>query len=354
MNTPLVTVIMPVYNAEKYLREAVDSILKQTYPHFEFFIFDDGSTDSSVEILRSYDDPRIQLFMDGQNLGQPKRYNAGIRAAKGKYIAIMHADDISLPHRFATQVKFLEENEEYALVGSRARIIQGDRKTWRLLGVKGRGDYLRIYQLFYCPIVHPTVMGKRDAFLDLLYNEDYITAEDYELWSRFLQKYLAINLPVSLLHYRVHGKSNQKGKKQQQLENITQTVTQLLDHSKIAYSKKDMTHHLMLSGSYDAPISKQELHHVEQWLKTIYNQLVLKNITEKKIIYTALSDNWISFCRRKVAAGFFVITYLIRSPFFYFSFLNLQQLGLLLLKYLLKKKSDSVGSSSLNSYNIQQ
>lgn len=336
MNTPLVTVIMPVYNAEKYLRAAIESILKQTYINFEFLIFDDGSTDSSVDLLRAYTDPRIQLFIDGQNLGQPKRYNAGIRAAKGKYIAIMHADDISLPHRFATQVKFLEENKDYALVGSRARLIFGERISKKLLGIVGAYAYLKYYQIFYCPIVHPTVMGRTNVFKDLYYNEDFYTAEDYEFWSRALWKYKMNNFAEPVYYYRVHAQSNQIKKKEQQLSNLSQIMRTQLNSLNVKFTEQELKVNLLLSGSYDNLISRTEIEDVNNWLTTLYKQLVQLNPQDKNVIFRAFSDNWIAFCRRKIHSGFFVFYYMVKSQFFNINIKNLYQIIYIIIKFYFK------------------
>ncbi len=115
---PRVTVLMSVYNGEKYLREAIDSILNQTFKDFEFLIIDDGSTDSSADIIRSYTDFRIRLIQNEKNIGLTRSLNKGLKLAKGEYIARMDVDDISLPIRFEKQVSFLDKYEDVKLVGS--------------------------------------------------------------------------------------------------------------------------------------------------------------------------------------------------------------------------------------------
>ncbi len=115
MKPPLVSVVMPTYNAGKYVEEAISSILGQTFSDFEFIIVDDGSTDRTPEILRTYTDPRIQLLFNEKNEGNYPARNRGCRLARGKYIAVMDGDDVAMPERLEKQVKFMEENPDFFL-----------------------------------------------------------------------------------------------------------------------------------------------------------------------------------------------------------------------------------------------
>lgn len=126
--SPKVSVVMSVYNGEKYLPETIDSILNQTFKDFEFIIINDGSTDKTAKILTSYDDPRIRIF-NQENMGLTKSLNRAISLAKGEYIARMDADDISYPERLKKQVDYLNKNPDIGLVGSKyIRIDKRGRK----------------------------------------------------------------------------------------------------------------------------------------------------------------------------------------------------------------------------------
>lgn len=291
---PLITVIMPVYNAAKYLREAIDSILHQTYPHFEFLIFDDGSTDGSVDILHSYTDPRIQVFVDGQNLGQPKRYNAGIRAAKGKYIAIMHADDISLPHRFATQVKFLEEHEEYSLVGSRAKIIdEKGRFTGKKTLFFGDYDYIRAFLFFDCPIIHSSVMLSTKQLTKFLYDEKLTTAEDYELWSRmlFINKGIILNKVCG--NYRVHSKNNHIVKSEYRLHIIQAIMSNYLKRCNIQFDYAQLQNNTYLCGVKVKYIDSKYIFHLEKWMNELWRQLKILNSIDTSSLEEVFKIIWL-------------------------------------------------------------
>ena len=211
MKTPMISVVMPVYNGEKYLGEAIDSILKQTYTDFEFIILNDGSTDRTEEIVLSYDDPRIVYVKNDKNLQIVKTLNKGIALAKGKYIARMDADDISLPERFEKQVEVLELSDAINVVFSFVQPIDDN------------GDFLEKWEddmtcvdpsLFskYLPKVncfaHPTLMISSTLLKQYLYDIHSKDAEDYNLWLRlFSEKIGILKIPEVLLYYRMHSAS---------------------------------------------------------------------------------------------------------------------------------------------------
>ncbi len=201
----LVSVIMPAYNAEKYIAQAIESILGQTYKDFELIIINDCSCDRTEEIILSYDDPRIVYVKNEQNLGVAKTLNVGLEIAKGEYIARMDADDMSLPQRFAKQVAFLNANEDVAVLGTNV-------ETFNETGTICTGwsatdpEQMKVDMLFACGLAHPSVMMRTNVIRQLGgYAPDYHGLEDYELWCRVLEKHQITTLPDILLRYRVHG-----------------------------------------------------------------------------------------------------------------------------------------------------
>lgn len=214
---PTVSVVVPVYNASAYLKEAIDSILYQSFTNFELIIIDDCSTDESQEIIKSYTDKRIRFFINNENLGVTKTLNAGLRLARGKYIARMDADDIALPQRLERQVKFLEKNADYGLVGSYMQLFPSGRTQ----KVPVSDEELRANMLFHNPFVHPAMMIRR-SILDqyqLAYDESLPTAQDEELWFRIAQYSKVANIPEVLLIYRIH--ENQISIAKKELQQIT-------------------------------------------------------------------------------------------------------------------------------------
>lgn len=198
----LISVILPVYNGEKYLKEAIESILNQTYKDFEFIIINDGSKDSSLEIIREYEkkDERI-VVVSRENKGLIATLNEGMERAKGKYIARMDQDDISLPERFERQIKVMKNNN-IMVCGTYTKVIDEDGKYIKDGIVPTQDDEI-VKKLLECtnPLFHPTVMFKK--FDNIFYNEFAHNCEDYELWLKYTEIGKIENLPEYLLKYRI-------------------------------------------------------------------------------------------------------------------------------------------------------
>ena len=204
MIEPLISVILPVYFGERYLRESVESILTQTFTDFEFIIFDDGSGDGSRKILESYDDPRIRLVFQ-ENAGLPETLNRAIALCKGRYIARQDHDDISLPTRLEKQITFLETHPHCGLVGTGANIWVEDEISQRGHDHPSESKILRLCLLFNNPFVHSSLMFRRAVFEDVgNYSTDPARQppEDYELISRVSRQFELANLEERLVIYR--------------------------------------------------------------------------------------------------------------------------------------------------------
>lgn len=224
---PKISVVMSVYNGEKYLQEAIESILTQTYSDFEFIIIDDCSTDDSVKIIESYDDRRIRLIRNKHNLRLPASLNKGIKMATGKYIARMDADDISMPDRFDKQVAYMETHSEVVAAGGSFQAIDENGNNL-YIHHSAVGEKLAKYCLMPSPMAHPTVMMRRDVIVanNLFYDEQYSSAQDYDLWQRINKKFKIDNLPDILLRYRIQSNSISVAKRQQQQDNTYKIFSQ--------------------------------------------------------------------------------------------------------------------------------
>ena len=204
----MLSVLMSVYNGEAYLRQAIDSILNQTYQDFEFIIVNDGSTDSSRDIILSYKDPRIRMIDNQHNMGLTKSLNRGLEKAKGKFIARMDADDISLVDRFATQMEIMQ-NYNVDICGTAMQIIDGNSNIIGRMGPKNIVDSdlpASILDNSTC-LLHPTIMMRRSALEEVGgYNPDIRYAQDFDLWARmFLAREKGIVIPATLVQYRQHS-----------------------------------------------------------------------------------------------------------------------------------------------------
>lgn len=199
-----VSVLMPVYNGESFLKEAIDSIIQQTYTDWELVIINDGSIDGSGQIVRSYTDTRIKYHINESNLGLIATLNKGISICKGQYIARMDADDISEPNRIEKQIEFLDKNSDYALCGCQAKIIDNDGNTKSSILNMYDNEYLQINLLFSVPFIHPGVTIRASVLKENHYSTDYKHAEDYDLWCKIAKNHKIHNLPDFLLKYRWH------------------------------------------------------------------------------------------------------------------------------------------------------
>ena len=202
---PKISVVMPVYNGEKYLKEAIDSILNQTFTDFEFIIIDDGSTDKTEQIIKSYDDKRILYIKNEKNLGVAESLNKGLDMAQGEYIARMDADDISMPKRFEKQIDFMDVHCEYGVCGTGVIIFQDDEYICQRMFSESH-KALRVDLIFGNALAHPTVMIRKSISESVLlrYDEDFEKAEDYELWTRISNNIQIHSIKEPLLKYRIH------------------------------------------------------------------------------------------------------------------------------------------------------
>lgn len=201
---PLVSILMPVYKTAPYLREAMDSMLSQTFTDFELIVLDDCSPDNAEEILDSYTDPRIVRYKGKKNAGLSNVLNVGIGMARGKYIARMDSDDLSMPERLQIQVDYLEAHPDIDLVSVGMQLFGAKDEVWLR---EQDPEKVKIIALFHSPILHASSMWRRDSFEKhgLRFRQEMVPAEDYDLWTRALVKGLRlVNLRQVLYKYRIH------------------------------------------------------------------------------------------------------------------------------------------------------
>lgn len=205
---PAITVLMPAYNAERYIAEAIESVLQQTFTDFELLIVNDGSTDHTVNIIRSFNDDRITLI-NQENKGVSEALNTGLKQAKATYIARFDADDICYPDRLTKQYEFLIANPEYILVGSDVDYILEDGEfLFHFKCIAHTHDEVADKLYFYCPFIHPVLMYRKDAIMAVGgYSTHAHNFEDYLLWTNVIPKGKACNLPEALIKYRLNPSS---------------------------------------------------------------------------------------------------------------------------------------------------
>lgn len=237
--SPRVSVLMSVYNGARYLREAMDSILNQTFTDFEFIVVDDGSTDETPAILDSYADPRVVRLHNETNIGLTRSLNRGLAVAKGEYVARQDADDVSLPERLQKQVAFLDAHPKVAAVGTAYIEVPVDGGPERLMVMPTASQAIR-EQLFYTHcFCHGSVMLRRNAMVVVGgYDENFQAAQDRDLWLRLAERFDLANLDEPLYRLRMSAGSVTGSMRARQREGARRAVRQALQRGRLNPSAK--------------------------------------------------------------------------------------------------------------------
>ena len=195
---------MAVYNEQAYLKEAVESILIQSYQDFELIIVDDGSVDHTPQILAGFEDPRIRVLRNERNLKLPGALNRGIEQARGRFIARADADDICLPDRFEGQMALLRKHPKIAAVwGEVFRYVEG-RIRPQITALPSCHEKIRALLLFFCPVMHNNIMFRREVFDSFSYDARFSCSEDWELWTRMSERFRFFRQHRYGALYRLH------------------------------------------------------------------------------------------------------------------------------------------------------
>jgi glycosyltransferase involved in cell wall biosynthesis len=298
MTSATVTVLMPVYNGEIYLREAIESILHQTYTDFEFLIINDGSTDNSESIIKAYNDSRIRYIKNESNLKLITTLNKGIELAKGKYIVRMDADDISTPNRIDKQVAFLEKNQEVGLCGSWFTAF-GDVQESLCKYEENHQEIL--FKMFYqCHFCHPSLIIRKKVFEGMKrpFNPHYIHAEDYELYFQLSKKWKFHNLQESLLKYRIHNFNISKQYEGVQKENSLKIKKLFFSRIQTNISEEELDAFEALNyQSYDA--ITLSLDKMKLLLESMLVGNRKENFIESIFMEKELKRLWLNYCYHK-------------------------------------------------------
>ncbi len=290
---PVVSVVMPVYNAEKYLNDAIESILNQTFNNFEFLIIDDGSTDSSHSIIQSFLDKRIRCIHHDFNKGLIFSLNEGMREASGEYIVRMDADDISFPTRIEKQINYFKMNPDVDVVGSYFIGLNSNKVFEMVLS----HNEIRTQMLFNSTMAHPTIVLRRMKFINnnLFFSNEYKHAEDYELWVRAAQVIKFANIPEVLLRYRTH--SGQISYEFNDVQLDLMFNCQKLQIKKLGINATDeeyLLHYSILKLNYT--FDKIYATNVLLWFRKISEANTKSNFYDQTTLDDMLHLKWFSFC----------------------------------------------------------
>jgi glycosyltransferase involved in cell wall biosynthesis len=303
MRIPLVSIIMPTFNNDRFLCESVESILEQTFRDYEFIIINDGSTDRSEEILERYrkTDSRIRLFHQ-DNMGIVASLNRGIATATGKYIARMDGDDISLSERLARQVAFMEVHPNVGVCGTACRSFGEGRGgvSWTTTET----NEIKARQLFWPCFAHPTVMMRHELIEKhgLMYRHEFQYVEDYDLWLRFSKHCDFANLPEELLLYRLHGAQicSRLGDKQVRMTGEVHRLA--LSFIGITPSPEEMLTHLSLHTS-DFEDTREYQEKVESWLLKLTAANSAMIFCDDQSFRRVMFERWSSVSKKISALG---------------------------------------------------
>lgn len=294
---PKVSVIMSNYNTrENFLRESIESILSQTFDDFELIIIDDKSEIESLDIIKSYNDKRIRLLRNSQNLGLAASLNKGIQISRGEYIARMDTDDISLPRRLEKQVLFLNKNKDVQILGCRAKLF-GDVKGIREM-YPNNSKEIMVQLLFNVGLTHPTIIMRKSFLLkyQLFYNEKFKKSQDYELWVRCSLLGKIYELPEILLKYRVSSTQASSVDRSEQ-NNLARNVRiNILNKLGIFPTKREYLLHYSLSKTLkDDTFSVLE---IWEWCEKLINSNKKHHKYDQKLFENVIMKYWIVFFLR--------------------------------------------------------
>jgi len=313
--SPKVTVLMSVYNGESYLVQSIDSILKQTFKDIEFIIIDDGSTDKSLSIIKSYmnKDCRIKLIQNEENIGLTRSLNKGLALARGEYIARQDADDISLPDRLNRQVTFMDAHPEIGVCGSWVKKIGSySHHIWKY---PTDNDTIRACLLFTSAMAHPSVIMRKSLLvkIQLFYNPSYKRSQDYELWVRASQYFPLANIGEVLVLYRSHA--NQVGKVDSTEQRLSGDRVRLLQLQRldILPTNEELQLHQSVSILNFTP-TKNFLDAADNWLQKLKAQNELTSIYSYPAFSTVIGYRWFNICSASAGLGVFAWKRFSQSP----------------------------------------
>ena len=291
----LVSVIMSNFNTpEEYLRNAIESILTQTYNNIEFIIVDDYSNNNSLSVIESYDDSRIVLIKNEQNMGITKSLNRALVVAKGEFVARMDADDICLPERLEKQIDFLRQNPDVFVCGTGVELFgdgadaYNEKVVCKTIPEKEKFQILLLFGN-HTNIIHPTAMFRHQVLIDnkLSYNEKYMFAQDYRMWVSCSRIGECANVPDVLFKYRIHKKAVSSSNKNTQSDCARDIIVEQLSWLDLKLPEDwEEIHYGYFVGRKKYNLKQKK------WIKKIIRQNKRKKIYNQKMLKKMLYEKW--------------------------------------------------------------
>lgn len=299
---PKVSILMPVYNTQQYLAEAIDSVIRQTYYDWELIIINDGSTDDSENIILSYKDCRIKYYKNPENKGLIYTRNKMIEYASGIYLAFLDSDDAAYPERLEHQVKFLDRNIDYGLCGTWSEMIDEQGKKIKNLKLSDQNDEIRCTLLFSSTFIQSSIMIRKELLIKYPYDEKYPLAEDYDLWCRLSRVCKLSNIPICLTKYRWHSSNISKSKKEELdklVENIYKKELQIIG---VDVSDDELNIHSAIRDKRILAIPNDQFFpQLEVWLQKLNKAALSSKYYNHNTLIATICFRWIFACKERGA-----------------------------------------------------
>ena len=289
-----ISVLMSTYNAAEDIRESIESILQQTFSDFEFLIIDDASTDDTAAIVESFKDDRIRFYKNSSNQGLTKNLIKGISLSKGKYIARMDSDDISMNTRFQRQFDFMENNTEVGVCGTWYETFGDVIQTSKY---KTEHDLIILQLLYQSHLCHSSVMIRKNVLEQnqISYDPDFYTAQDYDLWTRIARVSKIANIPEVLHRVRFHTKSVSSKLKSGQLDNRNKIILSQLNKMGVSVTVEEIELFVTFCHS-NFDFNKNEFQKLEEILVQIIEGNNETKYIEPQLLNSFLGEKWFHAC----------------------------------------------------------
>jgi glycosyltransferase involved in cell wall biosynthesis len=299
---PRVSVFVPVFNRARVLPVAIESVLGQTFGDYELLVVDDGSTDGSADVVRSYGDARIRLVVSRSNQGIPRTRNLGIELARGEYLANVDSDDYSFPQRLARQVAFLDAHIGIAAVGSWAlRMDESGRRLRGPLLRPTRPRAIRGRMLFGTCFKNPTMLARTEVLREFGFREQFVICSDIDLWSRVSDKYPLANLPEFLVRYRAGGTTHHPEAPRAAMRR--QLARDMLAGFGVDCDERDVERHVALRNLSGFRPTRDFLGWAEQWLERLVQANARSRRYPEPEFASAAAERWLLLQLKALGAG---------------------------------------------------
>ncbi|TDE18686.1 glycosyltransferase family 2 protein [Dyadobacter psychrotolerans] len=280
---PETTVLIPAYNCGKYIKETLDSVLKQKYKDYEILIIDDGSTDNTSQVIDTFKNKKIKYLRNSENAGIVETLNHGLKIANSEFIARMDADDVMLGNRLEEQISFLQKNADFGMVGGWYRIMDENGRFLSTSKTHQDSDFLKLGLIFRNQFAHPAVTMRTAIVRELAYDPEFQYCEDHDLWIRFSEVCKVTNLPEQYLSYRWYS-GNSCNRKQKELKTaVLRLLSRELDKLKVSHSAQELMLHGAVSFGAGPKlfIAKEKQKELKEWYDKVFSSSVLNERYDK-------------------------------------------------------------------------